>query len=976
MVNHLHRSWKSAVGSSVIRALKNLTGCSGQNFLLLVILLNLSATVRANPADNELLYEFDIPRQAVATALTEFAEQADLTLVFPDDLVTNQETTTLVGSYSLQEGVEILLTGTGLSPTFSRNLVLNITANTSLAIGEKSMGRSKHNKSKHNKSKRKNGAGWLALLAGLVTGGQVAAASDSGKTDESFKSRRVVEEIVVTAARRESDVQSTAIAVTALSDTDRENLGIRTIQDLAQFTPGVSYQGSPNRFTIRGVGRLDNALGSDPGVATYVDGTYTSETSSIGQIPLFTERTEVLRGPQGTLFGRNSIGGLVNVITRRPHDEFGMDIQAATNDYNQQFLAATITGPIPGLEATRYRFNARTDDREGFQENEGSAPDADSAHGHFLELQIESDITDRLYGWLRYYREKSNSQPVLTALQAPYNTTVQQGGLSPFPQFGLTNNNPSNGDPRKVRTDHSGEFGIDNTYQAIINLDYELDSAVIKYIGSYAQFDAFYSADSDHTDQAGFDYTYFDLLTNSPATVPVSTYGVIYIEENKRYISHELQLVTANDSRVQFIGGLYYYEEQDEQPFFLNNPFEAALDVPLSFATFQPTAANPERSTYYQLGSVESKQYAAYGQFDISATENLNITVGLRYSKDEKDGYEEQRIVLYNPATAAALSAGIFGETIPNLSFELVGGPNGPRTRNLSNDWDAVSGKLGFDYVVNEETLVYANLARGYKSGGMRLGGFEGVGNAVSPFVDEETLWSYEAGVKSDLLDNTLRVNAAAFYYDYEDQQAPVTFRDANDVALTDFLNIPESSSYGFEVETTWLATENLKLRANYSYLRAEVEKMDPIVDTNFAVPMGTTFVAAPQEVEVEGNSLPKSPRNKLTLAASYLLDTRIGSFTFAGNWSYTSRQYSALFERDLYEIESYAVVGARVVYNAPGETFRAILSVSNLTDEDASINGLAVSGLENGFARREDAGAPRVIALELTKSFGAGGRR
>ena len=152
------------------------------------------------------------------------------------------------------------------------------------------------------------------------------------------ESRRVIEEIVITAERRESFVQSTPVAVTALSAEDREQLGLRNIQQIAQFTPGVSYQSSPNRFTIRGIGRQTNALGSDPGVATYYDGTYTSETAAIGQIPLFVERTEILRGPQGTLFGRNAVGGLVIVISRRPEDEFSADFQASTNDYGLAFL--------------------------------------------------------------------------------------------------------------------------------------------------------------------------------------------------------------------------------------------------------------------------------------------------------------------------------------------------------------------------------------------------------------------------------------------------------------------------------------------------------------------------------------------------------------------------------------------------------------------------------------------------------------
>lgn len=159
----------------------------------------------------------------------------------------------------------------------------------------------------------------------LLSAQKLMAESNSEDLRESTD-RRSIEEVIVTATRVESSAQETAIAVTTFGAREREELGLRTIQEIAAFTPGVSYQSNPNRFTIRGVGRLDNATGSDPGVATYYDGTYTSETAAIGQIPLFIERTEVLRGPQGTLFGRNAVGGLVNVISRRPSDEFSADV--------------------------------------------------------------------------------------------------------------------------------------------------------------------------------------------------------------------------------------------------------------------------------------------------------------------------------------------------------------------------------------------------------------------------------------------------------------------------------------------------------------------------------------------------------------------------------------------------------------------------------------------------------------------------
>ena len=213
---------------------------------------------------------------------------------------------------------------------------------------------------------------------------------------------------------------------------EREELGLRTIQEIAAFTPGVSYQSNPNRFTIRGVGRLDNATGSDPGVATYYDGTYTSETAAIGQIPLFIERTEVLRGPQGTLFGRNAVGGLVNVISRRPSDEFSADVQATINDYGQRFYATSITGPFLDDENFQYRLNAwKQNDVDGYQDNLGSGGKVGGCLtiGDYVELQLDAQVSDRLYAWLKLNGVKTEGNPALGVLMAPYASEFFQGDI-------------------------------------------------------------------------------------------------------------------------------------------------------------------------------------------------------------------------------------------------------------------------------------------------------------------------------------------------------------------------------------------------------------------------------------------------------------------------------------------------------------------------------------------------------------------
>ena len=798
----------------------------------------------------------------------------------------------------------------------------------------------------------------LGLSISII--GAEAAESDEKNTV------REIEEIVVTASRRESLSQSTPVAVTALSRSVRDQLGLLTIQDIAAFTPGVSYQSTPNRISIRGVGRLENSLGSDPGVATYYNGTYTSETSTIGIIPLFIERTEILRGPQGTLFGRNSVGGLVNVISRPADDEFSMDVQTTFGDYGRNLIATSITGPVS--ENVRFRLNAMKDKRDGYQNNL-SGTNGGSNDRSYVELHLEADITDRLSLWLKYNRSEADSLTQASGVVAPYASGISQGGLVPFPQYGLSDN-PTLNDNRTVRSDHEGRSILDDTNKIILQLSYAFENFEVKYIGSDAQYNLAYDTDFDGTDQASFDYPLLNLVTFMPYSIPVSSYHVNYLEENKRYDSHEIQVTTTSEDKVQFVGGLYYYEETIEQPFHLRLPYETALYSPFSFVTFGAGNPNPNGDYYYQLGTIDSEAYAAYGQFDIELTEQLNLTLGLRYSEDKKDGYEEQRSIIYNPTWNVF---GIWGFPLPaTMSVDVSANGNGPASRYLSNEWDALTGKIGLDYQMTDDILIYGNIATAYKSGGMKLGSLEaldltqpdGISLTGSPFVKEEKVLTYEAGIKSDLLDKKLRLNLATFYYDYEDMQAPVSRRNENGVNISEFINVPESTVYGFEIESTLFVANSIQLIANYSYLRAEITDEFLLNDTNF--PVSERVVE-----DVNGHSLPKSPKNKLTLAATYYLDTEIGDFNFSADWSYFSKQNTSFFERSIYEIESYAISGARVAFTPSDNSFSAILGVSNITDEDVPINSLAISGVENNFSRIEGPAAPRVLYLQLTKTFG-----
>ncbi|ALC14670.1 TonB-dependent receptor plug domain-containing protein [Sphingopyxis sp. 113P3] len=255
--------------------------------------------------------------------------------------------------------------------------------------------------------------------------------------------------IVVTANRREELLNDVATAVSAFTAEDRTIRGILSTQDVAKFTPGVSISDNPNRVNIRGVGRVTNALGSDPGVANYVDGFYTSESDVIGSSEFLTERVEVLRGPQGTLYGRNSIGGAANIISKRPTDEFQVEGRAFINDYMRYGGAASISGPIS--DALRFKVAAIGAKQKGGYIENISGPDQYSDEIYTIEGQLELDITPNLTAWTRVQHTRYDQQPQIPTVISSFANVPYFGGLVANPQFGLTN--PSQGDPFVVSYD-------------------------------------------------------------------------------------------------------------------------------------------------------------------------------------------------------------------------------------------------------------------------------------------------------------------------------------------------------------------------------------------------------------------------------------------------------------------------------------------------------------------------------------------
>ena len=824
----------------------------------------------------------------------------------------------------------------------------------------------------------------LALISATAKAQDSAPESDA--TASEAETQRLPS-VTVTGERREATLIDAPIAISAYSSDDRDTLGILDANDIADFTPGMTYQTSPNRITIRGIGRLDNALGTDPGVATYIDGAYTPDALTLDRSPLFVERIEVLRGPQGTLFGRNAIGGLVNIISKRPEFEPEQEVRFRVGSFDTVDGAFTATGPLFGSQSTAYRVNLQAIFQgEGRYDNTfpGVADIASDDEQYSIDLQLSHTFSDTLSAWVRYRTEFIDGTAVSDRRSVPYGfrgpaapPLTYSGSLTPNVLWGLNDVNPSVDDPLTQSIDFAGRFRFDDVHEFTWELNWDAGPFDVKYLGSNVRRNADIAIDADGTSRAFHTLSTTDPNVPDPFGTVTTTFHVNNIADDLEIASHEIQLLSKQDGPVQWISGVYYYEETSEQPFDLSLPQAVAAGTPQIFdftATTGaclfgfapdyicglggiPGQANPNNNYYFQTGILDSQALAAYGQVDWAFAPGWSAKLGLRYTEDEKDGFEEQNVYAFDPNGAFGAGAGVLAP-IPWIQLT----PN-DNTRNLENEWDAWTGTAGISRDLGDDGLIYAQYTRGYKSGGMRLGQLT-PDDPTTPederFVNEELVDAYEIGAKTLTADGTLRLAGSLFFYDYQDQQAPVNFVNAAGIVQQLIVNVPESTSAGLELEALWRPTDALQLGLNYGYLDTEITEFDTLLIND----------ALGRQESVEGGTLPRSPEHSFTAFAGYTFDfaTR-GDLTLLGDWTYTDDLHSTLFDDPIYTIESNDRLNLRAIWNNEGGDWTLIGSIDNVFDENIP-DSVTVSTPELGFARQEQFLTQRTFFLELQKRF------
>jgi iron complex outermembrane receptor protein len=711
---------------------------------------------------------------------------------------------------------------------------------------------------------------FLLLTASAFALAESAHAQEAAQPSSGQSAR--IGEVVITAEKREQSLQEVPVAVSAYTAEKREVIGINSIQDMTNFTPGLVYNSSTDRISLRGVGRLTNVLSGDASVANYNDGVYETFAVQAGRSTLFLDRVEILRGPQGTLYGRNSIGGAINEISKRPTKDFQGEVRASYANFDHYTLEGAVSGPIS--DNVQFRLAGDWDRQtQGWIDNivPGMPDEGNVINEWFAEGQLQVKFNERLDTWL-----KVGGGVWHNGAGGPGS---QSGGWYPSPwatyEVGASATELSAGYGCNANTTNVVNLSPTGCVNPAINSPWTVARAV-PYRVRLPLYTTIANHWTFHAD--GFDVKYVTggvnyhyLLTGPTGTEPntlippITSYtlpGGLVIhpaesfnyQEHNNFWSNELNLVSTNEGALQWVLGAYLFQQHYTQPVFTTNP-----DQPQWNVVFQGTCAqtggvcapNPLFRRFDNRPDMHATSYAFYGQTDWKMTDQLKTTLGLRYSHDRKNGTESVRLLCFAvpacfaaPEFSAFIPGGIpavdltqlptvvdagkisHGGTLPKgvVGDTTYNPATGFATRAYDATWEAVTGTAGLEWQPDTDTLLYGKYSRGYKSGGFNIGIFTVL--SFNPWTDKETVDSYEIGLKKDF-GPKLRTNTAVYYYNYKNLQIPITTAGNGGLAPTStaFYNVPKAVSEGAEFEVTFQPIDDFQILFNYSYNKTEIKE-------------------------------------------------------------------------------------------------------------------------------------------------------
>lgn len=618
-----------------------------------------------------------------------------------------------------------------------------------------------------------------------------------------------LEEIIVTARKIEESLQDVPISVTALTADDMDKRSMPDLKDIARFTPNLYFAttgaASPHQSAIfmRGIGQVDYYATADPAVALYIDGVYHGRSQGGVLDLLDLERIEVLRGPQGTLFGKNALGGAVNVLSSVPTGEFGGRASLTVGNENRVNFGGSVDLPtlgddvlvrLSGMTKNRGCIARRLNDNACYNDQ-----DTVVARG-FLRWLATDNITVDIIGDVTAADSHSLPHSLVAVDTAPGKVTDLWNGLTaagivsgpPMDQnlAGLTSSDPYDTEGNRPTNTALDVYGVSG------HIAWETAFGTIHSITAYRD-------------------VFTNVIENSDGSTAL--FAEVFGKSDADAISQEIRIDgQAFGDQLDYVAGFFYIHEDN----YTEETLDLFTELLLGFTVFNDQTTD---------------SYAGFAQLSYRPIERLSVTAGARYTWDEKDWLGRSATAFDPPGTFSRLAP-----------------------INIVESWNAWTPKFGIDYHINDEMLVYASASRGFRSGGFngRAGAPAEVG-AYNP----EFVWTYEGGFKFDLWERRIRLNAAGFFSNYKDRQETVlrSYRDADGNVI--FAPIVENAAsvdiWGFETELVALFSERFRVESTVGYTDGEFTELEPgivgiTLDSNLTfTPKWTASIAGEYGVPV-----------------------------------------------------------------------------------------------------------------------------
>ncbi len=906
-------------------------------------------------------YSVSIPAEPLGDALNELAQQTGLQILFSSELVARMRAPQIKGSLTADEALRKILGTSGLRFEFVNPRTIAILGppdpgkkllespaaaaspiNDSADVTDDTSTQSREAVMPH-KSLMARFLAVFAVCGSALHGG--AACAQDANAHGNANAPVELEEVVVTAQKRSENIQQVPIAITAFSENTLRAKGITDIHGLSGLTPNVNLdQGSPFSgsnsvlsASIRGIGQDDFAFNLDPGVGVYVDGVYFARTVGANQSLLDVDRIEILKGPQGTLFGRNTIGGAISIVTRTPGDDFTMQSQLTGGSYNRRDLSVLADIPLaPNLLST---ITVATQYQDGYERRipypsptpyvsdpvgalHSSGTEAFDTQGGTNQQTVRakllwkaSDAVSATFtGDWTHTNQPSTASTVLETV-----TSFSQGGtFGPFFNDCLLGLPPAtklicgprgvvgtplwqaNLNPASTRllygTAVTNTGNIDTTYANGQNFD-KLDSygaaATVDWdIDSAFKFRSITSSRRLHWD-SGLD------ADGSPID-----FFELSFAEGQHQVSQEFQLIgDLLDSKLKLVAGLYYFDEGG----YIHD-----------FVTFGGGLLQVDGPN-----ELETRSYAAYLHADYKVTEKFGLTLGGRLSEDRKTftgGQQDLNGFVYKASTCYPYnaSASLIGAPANLTCQQVLGYPNPNNPLQVypygenHQSFNEFTPTLGAQYHFTDDVMGYLSYAKGFKTGGWttRLEVPLPPGS-VAPSFGPETDRTYELGLKSEWFDRQLIVNAATFlsHYDgiqltYQISSSPVTQNAGN------------AEIKGFELEVQSLLSSHFSLSGNIGYLDAKYTEINQYA---------TAYT---------GSELPKTPRLKFSLSPDVHTNLPNGATLRLGvDYTHTSQMYNDVENTALLARPKEDMFNASSSIVAPSGRITFTIGGTNLTD-------------------------------------------